>query len=541
MEKKGGIPKVSEEILSHPYVVHLHKVIEVLVKRVESLEEEIIELKEEVSRLKKVPKKPKIKPSTLDEEKGSDEQSKRGKRAGSEKRKKKKDLPIDEIRKLKAKDVPKGWILEGYKPYVVQDILLRRNNIKYEREIWRSKDGAKRMIAALPSSIAGRDFGEEVRRYIISLYNESHVTQPIIYSHLTNLGVDISTGAINFILNEDKSNQVFEEELMDLVEKGIGMTKEIRVDDTGARHKGKNGFCTCINTDLFTYFQSSRNKSRINFLSILQVKQKDYHLNDVALEYMKGQKLSPKYISLLMLEKDLILEDEQALLNFFETSKISAQYAKRVIKEGLMIGSLVEHGFDVEKIIHSDGAPQFNLFNHALCWKHAERPLVKLRIHNEVQQKQWDEKMQTYWQLYQDLKTYKKVSSLAQKRRKANLEKRFDEFCEGVNNFAALNYILEELSKKKEEMLMVLKYPITSLHNNSTERQIREFAKRRKISGSTRSDKGRKSRDVFTSLKKSCKKLGVNFWDYLIDRIKGESNIPSLVDILHQKTQAAII
>ena len=183
MEKKGDIPEVSAEILSHPYVQHLHKVIEVLVKRVESLELELSDLKEEISDLKKVPKKPKINPSNLDEEKNKEKESKGSKRAGNEKRKKKKGLPIDEKRKVKAKGVPQGWILVGYKSYVVQDILIRRNNIKYEREVWQSKDGRQRMVADLPKSIAGRDFGEEIRRYVINLYNECHVTQPIIYAN----------------------------------------------------------------------------------------------------------------------------------------------------------------------------------------------------------------------------------------------------------------------------------------------------------------------------------------------------------------------
>jgi len=540
MKKKGDLPLVSEEITSHPYVQHLHKVIEGLVKKVESMEEEMSALKEEVSELKKVPKKPKIKPSSLDKEKGAKKRGKDSKRAGSEKRKKKKDLPIDESRKLKARDVPKDWVLVGYKPYIVQDILIRRNNIKYEREIWESTDGSQRIIADLPPSIVGRDFGEEIRRYIISLYNESHVTQPVIYNHLTNLGVDISTGTINFILNEDGANEIFTEELMDVVDAGIKKSKEIRVDDTGARHKGKNGFCTCVHSDLFTYFESSYSKSRINFLRILQVKHKDYHLNAAALAYFKTQGLSSKYMQVLEPEQGVVLEDEQALIQYLKRLNFTAKYAIRIITEGLMIGSLVEYGFDREKIIHSDGAGQFNLFNHALCWKHAERPLVKLHIHNDIQQKQWDGKMNAYWQLYQDLKTYKRVSSFAQKRRKAKLEKRFDDLCHGVKNFEALNSFFEDLKGKKEEMLMVLKFPVTSLHNNSTEGQIREFAKRRKISGSTRSDKGRKSRDVFTSLKKTCKKLGINFWTYLLDRIKGEYKIPLLIDILLNKTRLQV-
>jgi len=45
------------------------------------------------------------------------------------------------------------------------------------------------------------------------------------------------------------------------------------------------------------------------------------------------------------------------------------------------------------------------------------------------------------------------------------------------------------------------------LHNNLSESDIREYAKRRKVS-----DMGRKRRDTFISLKKTCGKLGVSFW-----------------------------
>lgn len=538
MEKKGDIPEVSAEILRHAYVQYLHEVIETFAKKVEKLEEEVSGLKDELAELKKVPKRPKLKPSKLDEDK-KNPRGEKPNRSGRGQRKKKKDLPIDETRKVEATAVPQDWVLVGYKPYIIQDVITRRNNIKYDREIWESPDGKDRIIAALPKSIQGRDFGEDLRRYVISLYNECHVTQPIIHTHLTNLGVDISTGSINFILNEDGANEVFEKELLDLVEHGIAVSEEIRTDDTGARHKGKNGYCTCVNSDLFTYFVSSSSKSRINFLRILQVKHDDYYLNGVALDYFRQQGLCPKYMEVLELCKGAVFENKEALTRYLDNLNFTAQYAVRTITEGLLIGSLVEHGFDPQKVIHSDGAGQFNLFRHALCWKHAERPLVKLRTHNDVQQKQWDKKMADFWQLYQDLKAYKQISSLAQKRRRAKLEKRFDQLCQPVENFEALNNFFEDLSKKKRQMLMVLEVPSTSLHNNSSEREIREFAKRRKISGSTRSDKGRKSRDIFTSLKKTCKKIGVNFWDYLYDRIKGENKIPPLADILLQKAQAS--
>jgi len=71
-----------------------------------------------------------------------------------------------------------------------------------------------------------------------------------------------------------------------------------------------------------------------------------------------------------------------------------------------------------------------------------------------------------------------------------------------------------------------------------SENDIREYVKRRKISGSTRTDQGRKARDTFASLKKTCRKLGISFWEYLQDRLCGENQIPSLGDCIRQKARA---
>jgi hypothetical protein len=81
----------------------------------------------------------------------------------------------------------------------------------------------------------------------------------------------------------------------------------------------------------------------------------------------------------------------------------------------------------------------------------------------------------------------------------------------------------------------VLERPEVPLHNNGRESDIREYVKKRKISGSTRSDEGRRCRDTFASLKKTCRKLGVSFWAFLIDRIRGLGKIPRLSDLIRQK------
>ena len=97
-----------------------------------------------------------------------------------------------------------------------------------------------------------------------------------------------------------------------------------------------------------------------------------------------------------------------------------------------------------------------------------------------------------------------------------------------------LNLTLKRLYDKKAKLLLVLDGPEIPLHNNLSENDIREYVKRRKVSGSTRSDMGRHCRDTFTSLKKPCRKLGISFWEYLLDRSSKRHEISPLPErILH--------
>ena len=95
--------------------------------------------------------------------------------------------------------------------------------------------------------------------------------------------------------------------------------------------------------------------------------------------------------------------------------------------------------------------------------------------------------------------------------------------------------MFQDIREHKADLLRVLDRPEVPLHNNGEESDIREYVKRRKISGGTRSDEGRRCRDTFTSLKKTCRKLGVNFWTYLVDRIRGLGRIPRLPDLIRQR------
>ena len=98
--------------------------------------------------------------------------------------------------------------------------------------------------------------------------------------------------------------------------------------------------------------------------------------------------------------------------------------------------------------------------------------------------------------------------------------------------------MLKRIYKNKAKLLRVLARPEIPLHTNGSETDIRDFVKKRKISGGTRSDVGRECRDTFASLKKTCRKLGVSFWDYILDRNSGIGDIPPLAELIRREVAA---
>ena len=78
----------------------------------------------------------------------------------------------------------------------------------------------------------------------------------------------------------------------------------------------------------------------------------------------------------------------------------------------------------------------------------------------------------------------------------------------------------------------MLDYPDTPLHNNPAELAIRMYVIKRKISFGTRTVDGTNSWEAFFTILDTCRKLNVNFRDYLYDRISKEYKMPSLASLI---------
>jgi hypothetical protein len=210
----------------------------------------------------------------------------------------------------------------------------------------------------------------------------------------------------------------------------------------------------------------------------------------------------------------------------------------RIATEGALWGAVTSHGFLCEAVVVSDDAGQFDIGQHALCWIHAERLVHKLDTFTEAQRHAQQHVRGLIWWFYADLKTYRLDPT---RRRRWELRVRFDRIFQRRTGFARLDRLLQRLHANKAELLMVLDRPEIPLHTNGSENDIRCQVTKRQVSGGTRTDIGRDCRDAFLGLAKTCRKLGVAFWDYLGDRLGvcGAPTIPSLPQLIRCRSQPA--
>ena len=492
--------------------------------------EEIQPLKDEIARLKGHSERPTIKPSRLEKPKDTaKEKGSKSKRPGSAKRRKTEELEIHETLPVAPEEIPKDSIFKGYNDYTVQDLQIQPHNICYRLERWETPEGDI-IVGQLPDSVKDCHFGPTLVGFIVYQYYHGHVTQPLLLEQLWEYGVDISAGQLSRLLIENKD--AFHEEKDDLLATGLEVSRYVQVDDTGARHQGKNGYCTHIGNEWFAWFESTESKSRINFLTLLRAGRTDYVLNEDALAYVEGQGLAQKWFTVLQCQGERIFADTSAWESFLQVEGICGKRVRQIVTEGALLGSVVHHGLPSGFIILSDDAGQFNILQHALCWVHAERALDKVVAYTKQEHVELEAVQDGLWTLYRDLKAYKDAPN---EQTKVSLSARFDELFTTTTHSESLTKVLQRLYGNKAELLLVLEHPEIPLHNNGSENAIREYVKRRKISGSTRSEAGRRCRDTFTSLKKSCRKLGVSFWDYLLDRIGRNGKIPRLSEFIRQK------
>jgi hypothetical protein len=251
-------------------------------------------LRDEVARLKGVPPRPPLRPSGMEKATEPDAIGKSRKRSRRRRGPKRDRDAVTAERVLKA-TVPAGSRFKGYEDYLVRELRLAAEVIRYRRERWVTPSG-ETVVAPLPAGTVG-GFGPELRRFVLALHAQGQVTTERLTALLEGIGVAISKRQVVRLLTVPLDDLVAEDR--DVLRVGLATARWVTVDDTAARHARKDGVTTQLGDDRFTAFRTGTAKSREAFLSLLRAGHTDYVVNAAALEYMRGRCLSGPVIETL--------------------------------------------------------------------------------------------------------------------------------------------------------------------------------------------------------------------------------------------------
>jgi hypothetical protein len=512
----------------------LRELVAMLLTRMAELEQKVIEQREEIARLKGLKGRPDIKPSGMENGTEPAKPTRQGKPSRRGKVRPRVNVE-DRVIKIAA---PDGSRFKGYESYTVQELVLTVHAVRYRRERWVMPDG-RTIIAPLPEGTRGH-FGPDLRRFVLMQYHQGQTTLPRLATLLQSVGVAISKREVQRLLTEGQDD--FLTENRDVLRAGLETSPWVSVDDTGARHQAKNGYCTQIGNEHFTWFGTRTSKSRLNFLDLLRAGHTDFVLNDAAFDYMRGRMLSAPLIARLTEQPETVFADQAAWSAHLDrlgfTALTTTPDPVRTATEGAIRGSIHAHDFLRDAVVLSDDAGQFAVGRHALCWVHAERLVHRLDTFTDLHRSAQQRVRKLIWDFYADLKLYQ---TKPDKHRRLALRARFDRIFRRRTGFATLDRLLARLHANKAELLMVLERPEIPLHTNGSENDIRCQVTRRKVSAGTRSDLGRDCRDAFLGLGKTCAKLEVAVWDYLASRlgVPGHPVVPPLPALIRCRGQPA--
>jgi len=528
---------LDKEALSQTLTI-LINLVESLSEQNEKLKIEIQKLRDENNRLKGEQGKPNIrgnkgsgKNTDLSSEK--ERKQREGKKKKKSKRKKEK-IPIDrtEVCKVDLSKLPADAEFKGYESVVVQEILIKTDNVEYMKEIFYSASEKRTFVGELPTGIVG-EFGPGIRSLVCTLKYVANMSQPKIHELLENCDVFISQPTISRILTNDETG--FNQEKKDIFRAALEHTPYHQIDDTTVRVNGKNQYSQILCNPYYTAFFTVPRKDRLTILDLLLCgRERTYRFDLKAFCLMSDFKVAKKVTDQLLNlteDKEISEAEMKALLEKVFKKGKGKNTKTRIMEAAAIAAYHRQTSVPVVDLLLADDAPQFKKLTAelALCWIHEGRhynrldPIVPWNV-DALKDFKTD-----FWDFYGDLLKYKNNPN---PEKAEKLSAQFDELLSTKTIYEALNNRIEKTRNKKEELLKVLKYPWLPLHNNDSELGARVEKRRQDVSLHTISDAGTKAKDAFLTITQTAKKLGVNAFNYINDRVSGKFSMPALSDLI---------
>jgi hypothetical protein len=534
-------------------------------EHIDALTAEVARLKDEIARLKGEQGRPKFPPKrdpgaggTGSEPKNPGDHSSEQERQQREPRKpwqKSAKLPaihIDrtQVVRLERSGLPADLKFKGYEDTVVQDVVLRTDNVRFRRQIWHSASAGKSYLAPLPPGYDG-EFGPGLRALVPQLKYEAHVTLPLIHRLLTSLPIFISRGQVSNLAT--LGLEEFHAEAAAVQAAGLRSAPWAQHDVTGTRVDGKNHACHIVCGPLFTSYRTLPQQDRLSILRALQGGAPlHYRLDATALELAgelgvaqwARERLTACYEASRQATPPGPREWDEAAFPAWLDRRLPTLGAqsRRWVEEALAIAAYRAdrapsgHGPALACLLTDDAAAARHLTpEQALCWVHDGRHYTKLNPPFVSFRAEIAAFRTRYWDYYGELLAYQAAPSAAEAVR---LEEKFDRLFATTVGYVGLAECLARTRGNKAKLLRVLRHPELPLHNNAAELAARRRVRKRAVSFGPRSPAGLQAWDTFQTLLETTRKLGIGFGHYLRDRFGQRGEIAPLAEIIRARGDA---
>lgn len=518
----------------------LLNMVEELKQENDALRKDVQQLRDEVNRLKGEQGKPKIKPGK--KAGGSDHSSEKERRQPKKRRRRRKvnRIKIDREKKLEVErsQLPEDAEFKGYEAVIIQDLVIKTDNVRFMKEKFYSPSLRKTYLAALPAGYQG-EFGPGIRSLLITLYYAAEMTEPKIIEFFDNMGILISEGQVSNLLIKDNDSWHAEKEAVYLA--GLKSSTWQHVDDTATRVNGENQHCHIVCNPLYTAYFTRPHKDRLTVIEILSNQfETRFLLNEQTAQWLQTfavPQWAQETVAQWHQDTALTYPELEALVQT-HLGRLNDQQQARVFEAAALTAYHSQTTMPIVPLLISDDAPQFRFITaeQGLCWVHEGRHYKKLIPVVDYHRHLLDDFIKQFWDFYHKLLAYRSQPSDEQA---VVLDQEFDMLFNTVTGYNQLDKRIAKTKAKKDRLLKVLKYPEIPLHNNPAELGARRRVRKRDISFGPRTQDGLAAWDTFMTLVATAKVLGVSFYAYVFDRVAEVHALPSLAEIIQLRTPAS--
>ena len=337
-----------------------------------------------------------------------------------------------------------------------------------------------------------------------------------------------------------KDIDLFHQEKADIFLEGLKATPYQQIDDTGARVNGVNNYTEILCNPYYTAYFTVPKKNRETILDVLLCgKEKTYCFNAEAFDLMKTFNVSKSWLEKLSSLKNKIFSDEEMHRKLDCIFLRGGKTTKKKVLEACAIAAYHQRtDIPVVTALLSDDARQFQkiAYHHALCWIHDGRNYKKLRPIVPYYKEKLEAFLDMYWDFYGELCEFRinPESEVAEQ-----LSIKFDQLFSTKTRYEQLDERIAKTKENKEHLLKVLVLPEIPLHNNAAELAARAKVRKRDVSLQTITEEGTKANDTFMTIVQTSKKLGVSAYQYICDRVGGTFEMPSLAQLIREKSSVS--